>query len=29
MGRDDDASIARIYARITSTVLPEEPRSGK
>jgi hypothetical protein len=28
MGRDGDASIARIYARMT-TVLPEEPRSGK
>jgi L-threonate 2-dehydrogenase len=25
MGRDDDASIARIYARMTGTVLPEEP----
>ena len=25
MGRDDDASVARIYARITGTVLPEEP----
>ena len=25
MGRDDDASVARIYARLTGTVLPEEP----
>jgi L-threonate 2-dehydrogenase len=24
MGRDDDASVARIYARLTGTVLPEE-----
>jgi putative dehydrogenase len=24
MGRDDDASVARIYARMTGTVLPEE-----
>ena len=25
MGRDDDASLARIYARMTGTVLPGEP----
>jgi 3-hydroxyisobutyrate dehydrogenase len=25
MGRDDDASVARVYARLTGTVLPEEP----
>ena len=24
MGRDDDASVAGIYARLTGTVLPEE-----
>jgi putative dehydrogenase len=24
MGRDDDASVARIYARLTATVLPEK-----
>jgi 3-hydroxyisobutyrate dehydrogenase len=24
MGRDDDASVARVYARMTGTVLPEE-----
>jgi hypothetical protein len=24
MGGDDDASVARIYARVTGTVLPEE-----
>jgi len=26
MGRDDDASVARVYAGLTGTVLPEEPR---
>jgi len=25
MGRDDDASVARIYARVTGTELPGEP----
>jgi 3-hydroxyisobutyrate dehydrogenase len=25
MGGDDDASLARIYARLTGTVLPGEP----
>jgi len=25
MGRDDDASVARIYARVTGTKLPGEP----
>ena len=25
MGRDDDASLARIYARVSGTVLPGEP----
>jgi hypothetical protein len=24
MGRDDDASVARIYARLTGTALPQE-----
>ena len=26
MGRDDDASVARIYARVTGTQLPGEPK---
>jgi len=26
MGRDDDASVARIYARVTGTKLPGEPK---
>jgi 3-hydroxyisobutyrate dehydrogenase len=26
MGRDDDASVARIYARVTGTHLPGEPK---
>jgi 3-hydroxyisobutyrate dehydrogenase len=26
MGRDDDTSVARIYARITGTPLPGEPK---
>jgi 3-hydroxyisobutyrate dehydrogenase len=25
MGRDDDASVARVYARLTSAPLPGEP----
>ena len=25
MGHDDDASVARVYARLTGTVLPEGP----
>ena len=25
MGRDDDASVARIYARLSGTTLPEKP----
>jgi 3-hydroxyisobutyrate dehydrogenase len=25
MGRDDDASVARMYARVTGTKLPGEP----
>jgi putative dehydrogenase len=25
MGRDDDASVARMYARVTGTPLPGEP----
>jgi 3-hydroxyisobutyrate dehydrogenase len=26
MGRDDDASVARMYARVTGTKLPGEPK---
>ena len=26
MGRDDDASVARMYARVTGTALPGEPK---
>ena len=26
MGRDDDASVARMYARVTGTQLPGEPK---
>jgi 3-hydroxyisobutyrate dehydrogenase len=26
MGRDDDASVARMYARVTGTHLPDEPK---
>jgi 3-hydroxyisobutyrate dehydrogenase len=26
MGRDDDASVARLYARISGTALPGEPK---
>ena len=26
MGRDDDASVARMYARVTGTALPGEPQ---
>jgi len=26
MGRDDDASVARMYARVTDTHLPGEPK---
>ena len=28
MGRDDDASVARLYARVTGTALPGEPKPG-
>jgi len=26
MGRDDDASVARMYAKVTGTHLPGEPK---
>ena len=29
MGRDDDASVARMYARVTGTQLPGEPKLAK
>jgi 3-hydroxyisobutyrate dehydrogenase len=28
MGRDDDASVARLYARVTGTALPGDPKLG-